>query len=88
MYYAQRQQVVGSGYAQQVQWVNVPLCKACGERVQVFLTEEERFPILFWFKNLSFKRRLLVSAVLIGGCIAIIVLFNAVMESYFPWWGY
>ena len=42
MYYAGRQQVVGSGYAQEVRWVNTPLCKGCTEMMQVIYAKGEK----------------------------------------------
>ena len=42
MYYAERKQVVGSGYAQEVRWVNTPLCKGCTEIMQVIYAKGEK----------------------------------------------
>ncbi len=42
MYFAQRQQVVGSGYAQEVRWVNSPLCKGCTEIMNVVYAKGEK----------------------------------------------
>jgi|LakMenEpi03Aug12_release.lakeMendotaPanAssembly.Ray.scaffolds.fasta_scaffold1311850_2 hypothetical protein len=59
IYYAKRQQVVGSGYAQEVRWVNTPLCKACGEMVQVFLSEEDKGLFEQWYNKQSKKAKVL-----------------------------
>lgn len=42
MYYAERQQVVGSGNAQEVRWVNTPLCKGCTEMMRVIYAKGEK----------------------------------------------
>jgi hypothetical protein len=42
VYFADRQQVVGTGYAQEVRWVNTPLCKACTETMKVFYAKGEQ----------------------------------------------
>ena len=78
MYYAQRQQVVGSGYAQEVRWVNTPLCKACGERVTVFLSEEDKGLFAQWYNKLSKQSKVLVvlgSIAAIFGLLMLILFF-------------
>ena len=42
MYCAECQQVVKSGYTQEVRWVNTPLCKGSTEMVQVIYTKGEK----------------------------------------------
>ena len=53
MYYAERQQVVGSGYAQEVRWVNTPLCKGCTEMMQVIYAKGEKTKRRSPFSKLS-----------------------------------
>ena len=81
MYYAQRQQVVGSGYAQEVRWVNTPLCKACGERVNVFLTEEDKGLVAQWYNKLSKKSKLLFVVASMGVSFALLMLLFAFVDS-------
>lgn len=83
MYYAQRQQVVGSGYAQQVQWVNVPLCKACGERVQVFLSEEDKSLFVQWYNKLSGLGKTIFYFGLFAASLASMFLILYIVEQMF-----
>jgi len=83
MYYAQRQQVVGSGYAQQVKWVNVPLCKACGERVQVFLSEEDKSFFVQWYNKLSGLGKTIFYLGLFVGSLAFMFLIIYLVEEMF-----
>ena len=83
MYYAQRQQVVGSGYAQEVRWVNTPLCKACGERVQVFLSEADKGLFEQWYNKLSGKGKLLFTLGSIGGGFGFIMFIFWFIEANF-----
>lgn len=88
MFYADRQQVVGSGYAQEVRWVKLPLCKACGERVQVILAEEEKGFVERWFnRKRSGKQKFLTILGLMFGSLALglglILLIMWIGESLF-----
>jgi len=83
MYYAQRQQVVGSGYAQEVRWVNTPLCKACGERVQVFLSEEDKGLFAQWYNKLSAKAKVLFWFGSVAGAWGILILVLLMADAIF-----
>ena len=70
MYFADRQQVVGSGYAQEVRWVNTPLCKACTETMKVFYAKGEQHQDLIAVFKIIGKVSIFV---LIGLAILVIV---------------
>jgi len=81
MYYAQRQQVVGSGYAQEVRWVNTALCKACGERMNVFLTEEDKGLVAQWYNKLSKRAKFLFVLASIGVSFGLLMLLMLFVDS-------
>ena len=83
MYYAQRQQVVESGYAQEVRWINTPLCKACGERVTVFLSEEDKGIFEQWYNKLSGKVKVLVALGSVGAGFGFLMLIFWFVEKNF-----
>lgn len=70
VYFADRQQVVGSGYAQEVRWVNTPLCKACTETMKVFYAKGEQHQDLIAVFKIIGKVSIFV---LIGLAILVIV---------------
>lgn len=75
MYYAQRQQIVGVGRFQEARWVNTPLCKACGEIVNVFLAEEDKGLVEQGYNKLSKKAKFFTVLAAIGVLSGLIMLF-------------